>query len=46
MDFLKDRNHPGALPQRIEAGRPYIELHRRERLVQRWTPILANEEPQ
>ena len=43
--LLTMRNHPGALPQRIEEGRPYIEMHRRERLVQRWTSILANGEP-
>ena len=39
--LLTLRNHPDALPQRIEAGTSYIEQHRRDRLIARWEEVLT-----
>ena len=38
--LLTLRNHPDAMPPRIEAGREYIAQHRRDRLLERWHDVL------
>lgn len=38
--LLTLRNHPDVMPERIEAGREYIERHRRQSLVAQWERLL------
>ena len=34
------RNHAEIMPERIEAGKPYIAHHRRSEVVQLWNELL------
>ncbi len=42
--LLTLRNHPDAMPPRIEAGQDYIAQHQREQLLERWHSILMPKE--
>lgn len=43
--LLTLRNHPDAMPPRVEAGQSFIVHHRREALVRQWLGILTAGEP-
>lgn len=43
--LLTLRNHPDAMPPRVEAGKAFILRHRRESLVEQWLGILSEGEP-